>query len=95
MSANQRRGLGEIAPWLFHAPGIVRVYTKTPGHPADRNRPFALRRGETVENVARLVHQDIAKSLRYARVWGKAGFEGQQVGREHPLWDGDIVELHT
>ena len=94
VSANGR-GLGEIAPWLFQALGIVRVYTKTPGHPVDRNRPFTLRRGETVENVARLVHQDVAKSLRYARVWGKAGFEGQQVGREHTLSDGDIVELHT
>ncbi len=94
-SASQGRGLGEIAPWLFHALGIVRVYTKTPGHPADRNRPFTLHRGETVENVARLVHLDVARSLRYARIWGKAGFDGQQVGREHPLSDGDIVELHT
>jgi ribosome-interacting GTPase 1 len=94
-SASQGRGLGEIAPWLFRALGIVRVYTKTPGHPADRHRPFALHRGETVESVARLVHLDVARSLRYARVWGKAGFEGQQVGREHPLSDGDIVELHT
>jgi len=94
-SADQGRGLGEIAPWLFHALDIVRVYTKTPGHPADRNRPFTLRRGETVENVAQRVHRDVARLLRYARVWGKAGFEGQQVGREHPLSDGDIVELHT
>jgi uncharacterized protein len=95
VSANQGRGLGEIAPWLFHALGVVRVYTKMPGHPADRNRPFTLRHGETVEHVARLVHLDVARSLRYARVWGKAGFDGQQVGREHPLSDGDIVEMHT
>jgi ribosome-interacting GTPase 1 len=95
VSADQGQGLGEVAPWLFHALGIVRVYTKMPGHPADRNRPFTLHRGETVETVARLVHLDVAKSLRYARVWGKCGFEGQQVGREHPLSDGDIVELHT
>ena len=95
VSANQGRGLGEIAPWLFHALGVVRVYTKLPGHPADRGRPFTLHRGETVEHVARLVHLDVARSLRYARVWGKAGFDGQQVGREHPLADGDVVELHT
>ncbi len=95
VSANQGGGLGEIGPWLFHALDVVRVYTKMPGHPADRNRPFTLRRGETVEHVARLVHLDVARCLRYARVWGKAGFDGQQVGREHPLSDGDIVELHT
>jgi len=95
VSADQGQGLGEIAPWLFHALGVVRVYTKTPGHPADRNQPFALHHGETVEHVARMVHLDVARNLRYARVWGKAGFDGQHVGREHPLSDGDIVELHT
>jgi ribosome-interacting GTPase 1 len=41
------------------------------------------------------VHKDLARSLKYARVWGKSGFEGQHVGREHPLADGDVVELHV
>jgi ribosome-interacting GTPase 1 len=48
-----------------------------------------------VEDVARLVHKDLARSLRYARVWGTSGFDGQQVGSEHPLADGDVVELHA
>jgi ribosome-interacting GTPase 1 len=48
-----------------------------------------------VEDVARLVHKDLARSLRYARVWGTTGFDGQQVGREHPVEDGDVVELHS
>jgi len=87
-------GLNEIGPWLFRNLGVVRVYTKTPGRPADRQRPFTLRRSQTVEDIARLVHKDVAHSLRYARVWGKSGFDGQQVGREHQLEDGDIVELH-
>jgi ribosome-interacting GTPase 1 len=37
----------------------------------------------------------IVLSLRYARVWGKAVFDGQQVGREHPVADGDVIELHA
>jgi ribosome-interacting GTPase 1 len=32
--------------------------------------------------------------VRYARVFGHAGFEAQQVGPDHPLADGDIIELH-
>ncbi len=95
VSAATGRGLAEIGPWLFPHLGIVRVYTKAPGKPADKARPFTLRRGQTVENVARLVHKDVAHSLRYARVWGKSGFDGQQVGREHPVADGDVIELHT
>src|SRR5215510_5854349 len=94
VSAVTGQGLGDIGPWLFTHLGIVRVYTKLPGHPPDRARPFTLRRGQTVDDVAHLVHKDVARSLRYARVWGTSGFDGQQVGREHPLADGDVVELH-
>jgi hypothetical protein len=95
VSATTGLGLGEIGPWLFRNLGVVRVYTKTPGHAADKQRPFTLRRGQTVGDVARLVHQDLGRSLRYARIWGQSGFEGQQVGHEHCVADGDIVELHA
>lgn len=87
-------GLDGIAPWLFEHLGVVRVYTKQPGKPAEKEKPFTLRRGATVHDVAALVHKDIASSLRYARAWGKNVFDGQQVGPEHPVDDGDIVELH-
>jgi ribosome-interacting GTPase 1 len=95
VSAATGHGLGELAPWLFASLGIVRVYTKIPGHAADRHRPFTLRRGQTVSDVACRIHGDVAQSLRYARVWGRSGFDGQQVGHEHVVEDGDIVELHT
>ncbi|MBI4538654.1 MAG: TGS domain-containing protein [Gemmatimonadetes bacterium] len=95
VSAATGHGLGELGPFLFRNLRIARVYTKTPGRPPDRERPFTLRRGQTVEDVARLVHKDVARTLRYARVWGKSGFDGQQVGREHVVEDGDVVELHT
>ena len=94
VSAATGRGLAEIGPWLFEHLGIVRVYTKTPGHPADRERPFTLRRGQTVRDVARLVHHDLARKVHHARLFGHAGFATQQVGPDHPLVDGDIVELH-
>jgi len=95
VSAATGQGLGKIGPWLFSHLGVARVYTKAPGRPPDRGRPFILHRGQTVEDVARLVHKDLARSLRYARVWGTTGFDGQQVGREHPVEDGDVVELHS
>jgi uncharacterized protein len=95
VSATTGHGLEALGPWLFDHLGIVRIYTKTPGRPAERERPFTLRRGQTIEDVARLVHKDLAHTLKYARVWGTSGFGGQQVGREHPVADGDVVELHT
>jgi ribosome-interacting GTPase 1 len=95
VSAATGHGLGELGQFLFRNLRVLRVYTKTPGHPPDRERPFTLRHGQTVEDVARLVHKDLTHTLRYARVWGKSGFDGQHVGREHKVEDGDIVELHT
>ncbi|HSD11744.1 MAG TPA: TGS domain-containing protein [Candidatus Binatia bacterium] len=95
VSAATGHGLGDVGSFLFRNLRIVRVYTKTPGHSPDRQRPFTLRRGQTVQDVARLIHKDLERAVRYARVWGKSGFEGQQVGREHAVEDGDVVELHT
>jgi hypothetical protein len=94
VSAISGQGLGEVSAWLFDHLGVVRVYTKAPGKPADRSRPYTLRRGQTVADVARLVHKDLARSLKHARMWGASGFEGQQVGPGHVVADGDIVELH-
>ena len=95
VSATTGEGLGEIGPWLFSHLGIVRVYTKTPGKPPEMERPFTLRRGQKVEDVARLVHKDLAHSLKYARLWSRTGIPGQHVGREHTVVDGDVIELHT
>ena len=95
VSAAAGQGMEKIGAWLFRNLGIVRVYTKAPGHAPDKGRPFTLRRGEKVADVARLVHRDLERTLRYARVWGHSGFDGQQVGPEHVLTDGDVIELHA
>jgi len=94
MSAKSGDGLDELGPFLFRALEIVRVYTKTPGKTADTNKPFTVRRGGTVLDVARLVHKDVARGLKFARMWGDEVFDGQQVGPDHLVSDGDIVELH-
>ena len=95
VSSETGQGLSEVAPWLFRELGVVRVYTKAPGKPAEHAHPFTLRRGQTIDDVARLVHKDIADALKYARVWDRSGRGGQHVGREHVVHDGDVVELHA
>ncbi|MGQ0834272.1 MAG: TGS domain-containing protein [Gammaproteobacteria bacterium] len=95
VSAKTGHGLEQLAPFLFKALGIVRVYTKPPGRPPDKTRPFIVRHGDTVVDVARLVHQDVAGTLKFARLWGSGAFEGQQVGPDHVVADGDVVELHS
>ena len=97
VSAQGGLGLGDVGAWLWRQLGLVRVYTKAPGKPPENTRPFTLRAGEqTVEDAARLVHRDIARTLKYARVWGRSvAADGQHVGREHRLADRDILELHA
>ena len=95
VSAKTGAGLDELGPFLFRALQIVRVYTKSPGKPADNDKPFTARHGDTVHDVARLVHRDIARDLKFARMWGSEVFDGQQVGHDHLVADGDLIELHV
>ena len=95
VSAESGTGLAQVGPALFSLLRIVRVYSKVPGHPPDMGRPFTLRGGGTVCDVAQQVHRGMAAELKFARVWGKsADFEGQQVSAAHVVKDGDVVELH-
>jgi hypothetical protein len=94
LSALTGAGCDSVGPLLFKALQVVRVYTKQPGKPADNDRPFTLRRGQTVLDVAHQVHKDIASALRYGKIWGTEVYAGQQVGPEHALADKDVIELH-
>jgi ribosome-interacting GTPase 1 len=94
VSALRGDGLERIGPFLFDELEIVRVYTKAPGKAPEMDRPFTVRKGATVHDVARLVHKDLAASLKYARAWGTGVFDGQQVGPEHIVADRDVIELH-
>ena len=33
--------------------------------------------------------------MNVLRVWGEGHFSGQQVGKDHPVVDGDVLEIHT
>jgi ribosome-interacting GTPase 1 len=95
VSARTGEGLGALRPVLFRELRRIRVYSKEPGNKVDEGKPFVLPTGATVENLAALVHRDLAARLHFARIWGAhARFEGQQVDRHHVLEDRDVVELH-
>ncbi|HEV3163509.1 MAG TPA: GTPase [Isosphaeraceae bacterium] len=88
-------GLDELRKMAYDLLGVIRIYTKVPGKPADKARPFTVPIGSTVVDVAREVHRDLEQSLKFAKVWGQGVFEGQTVKRDHELHDADIVELHV
>ncbi len=89
-------GLSKIACALFGCLGIIRVYTKEPNEPKPSERPFVVRAGTTVRELARNIHSHLANKYRYSRIWGPTSkFAGERVGPDHVLGDGDIVEIHA
>ncbi|WP_166820353.1 GTPase [Thalassoroseus pseudoceratinae] len=85
----------ELRDRVFQMLGVIRVYTKAPGKPAEYKDPFTIPVGGTVEDLAVKVHRDLAESLKFAKVWGESAHDGQSVGRDHQLADRDLVELHA
>jgi len=85
--------LTELRFSIFRMLGVIRIYGKAPGKKADMERPFILKSGATVLDLAYLVHRDFPQKLKSALVWGSARFDGQAVPRDYVLHDKDIVEL--
>lgn len=78
---------------IFRILDVIRVYTKAPGKPPDMDRPFVLKRGSTVVDLAYEIHRDFPEKLKSALVWGSTRFGGQAVPRDYVLHDRDIVEI--
>ncbi|MBN1679593.1 MAG: TGS domain-containing protein [Anaerolineae bacterium] len=94
-SAATGRYLDALKQTIFDRLELVRVYSKPPGKELNLDAPFVMKRGGTLADFAGKVHRDFAENLKSARVWGYGVFDGQMVGRDHVLHDGDIVELRA
>lgn len=93
LSADNMRHIDAFKQKVFEELKIIRVYSKAPGQEPNFSAPFVLPCGATVEDFAGKVHKDFVEGLRSARVWGEGVFDGQKVGRDHVLHDGDVVAL--
>ncbi|MFH1697212.1 MAG: GTPase [Candidatus Diapherotrites archaeon] len=80
---------------IFALLGRVIVFTKKPGQEAVKDKPLVLPKGSTVEDVAKNLHKDFTRKLKYVRVWGATKFAGQRVSRTYVLNDGDIIEIYS
>ena len=99
VSAEEEVGIDELGEEIFRALGVIRIYTQSPQQKREefvRSAPFVLLQGSTVGDASAYVHKDLLHSFKYAVLWGRSGrFEGQHVGRDHQLQDGDLIELHS
>jgi uncharacterized protein len=95
ISAQHGTGLEPLRAEIFRRLDVMRVYTKLPvAKEPDMDRPFTLRRGLTLLELAGQVHKDYIEGLKFARVWGEAVHPGTVVKCDYVLHDKDVVELH-
>ncbi|GAB6947419.1 TGS domain-containing protein [Vulcanisaeta sp. JCM 16161] len=82
---------------LLRIMDLIRVYTKEPDANTYSPKPFVLKRGSTVGDLARRIHSRFYEGFRYARVWRIDKYPSgvKRVGINYVLNDGDIVEIHS
>jgi ribosome-interacting GTPase 1 len=96
VSCERKIGLDELGKALFEGLGVIRVYTKMPGSREPTGRPFVLRHGATVNDLAKNIHKEFVLNFLFAMVWAKRlPFSPKKVGLGFVLEDGDVVEIHT
>ncbi|HEX5446562.1 MAG TPA: TGS domain-containing protein, partial [Pirellulales bacterium] len=96
ISALSGTGLEELRGAIYRALDVVRVYTKLPAaKTADFERPFTLRRGGTLLELAELVHRDFVEQFKFAKVWTDGTHDATVAKGDYVLQDKDVVELHV
>ena len=88
-------GLKKLGETLFKTLNLIRVYTKEPNQKEPSKKPFILKKGATVYDLAKNIHSDFSKKFAFAKVWAnRLVFSPQKVGASFVLEDKDIVEIH-
>jgi ribosome-interacting GTPase 1 len=96
MSCERKVGFDELGKALFESLGVIRIYTKEPGMRAHSDHPFALKRGATVNDLAKNIHKEFVSNFLFAMVWAKRlPFSPKKAGLNFVLDDGDVVEIHV
>jgi hypothetical protein len=86
--------LNALREAVWQLTGLIRVYLRHDR--ATDAEPLALQPGATVADAATAIHKAVGAACHGGRLWGPSSrFDGQLVGREHRLQDGDTVEVVT
>jgi ribosome-interacting GTPase 1 len=96
ISAETGQGLDALRERIFRSLDVVRVYTKSPSKKeADYDKPYTIRRGGTLLEVAEMIHRDLAKNFKHARVWSTSLQGVSTMKGDYVVHDKDVVEIHV
>jgi uncharacterized protein len=92
VSVLDEASLDRLRTAIWGLTGLIRIWLRSGGETT--TEPLALHPPVTVATVADAVHHDLGAAATGARIRGpSARFDGQRVGRDHELRDGDVVEI--
>ena len=95
ISCASKAGIDKLGAEFFNMLDIIRVYTKEPNKKDASRRPFTIKKGSTVFDLAKRIHSDFYEQFSYAKIWSnRLRFSPQKVGGTFELQDGDTVEIH-
>ncbi|MCX7917941.1 MAG: 50S ribosome-binding GTPase, partial [bacterium] len=94
ISALTGENLEILKNMMFTSLNIIRVYTKIPGKPPDLENPYTLKKDTKVIELAEIIHKDLVKNFKYARLWRNGNDKVLIAGRDYILQDKDIIEIH-
>ncbi|NIQ07664.1 MAG: TGS domain-containing protein [Candidatus Korarchaeota archaeon] len=95
VSCKAMTGFEKLGSEIFKMLNIIRVYTKEPNERFSSEKPFTIRKGSTILDLAKRIHSDFYEQFSYAKVWSeRLRFSPQKVGGSFILEDGDTVEIH-
>jgi ribosome-interacting GTPase 1 len=96
VSCEKKQGLNRLGEMLFHTLGVIRIYTKEPSDREPSPKPFTLKNGATLADLAKHIHGEFLENFAFAKVWAKRlVFSPQKVGLTFVLEDEDVVEIHV
>ena len=92
ISADRGDGIEEVKKAIYEKLGFMKIFTKPRTGEVKWNEPMIMKNGATIEAMCKKLPRAFLKDFKYALIWGKsAKFQGQRVGLDHVLQDGDVV----
>lgn len=92
-SALTKTGIEDLKNKIFEMLSVIRVYSKPPGKPPDFDKPFILKKGSTVKDLAAEIHKDFAERLKGAKLWNIEEKTYIMVERDYEIKDKDVIEI--
>ena len=94
ISCKTSEGIEQLKLRLIENSGVIRIYTKQPGKPKDKN-PVVMKPAVTVKELAKKIFHKKIK-IKQIRITGPSSkFPNQLIGLNHVLKDKDVVEFYT